>query len=166
MKPAVEVSVEAGDWSEVGNPQDLAQAAVCIAAEESGRNVAPNSEVSVLFCDDETICTLNRRWRGIDKATNVLSFPAAAGPASAPLLGDIVIAFETSAKEAAQKGIPLRDHVAHLLIHGFLHLVGHDHAEDASAEAMEAIERAALARLGFADPYPAPLTEARASTHE
>jgi probable rRNA maturation factor len=114
---------------------------------------------------------LNRRWRGKDSATNVLSFPAQdfeAGPVSMPPrrlslpLGDVVLAFETVAAEAAAQGKSLDDHAAHLIVHGILHLLGLDHAAEEEAEAMEAMERAALAALGIADPYlpRVPLAEA------
>ena len=98
---------------------------------------------------------LNARWRGLDQPTNVLSFPAAApaGIAKARLLGDVVLAFETMAREAADEGKPLADHYRHLVAHGFLHLLGFDHDSEADAERMEAIETRILARLGVADPY-------------
>jgi probable rRNA maturation factor len=96
----------------------------------------------------------------------VLSFPAGGDPASAPLLGDIVIAFETASREALEAGKPLRDHAAHLLVHGFLHLIGHDHVEAAEAEAMEALERAILGSLGIDDPYGVSLIEEAAGANE
>ena len=112
-------------------------------------------EVSVLLCDDAAICVLNARWRGMDKATNVLSFPAAPMPGVHALLGDIALAFETVAREAESEGKTLADHTAHLAVHGFLHLVGHDHETDAQAQEMEAAERSILLGLGHADPYAA-----------
>jgi probable rRNA maturation factor len=115
------------------------------------------AEVSILFTDDAAIRRLNAQYRGQDKATNVLSFPQAAGPhgqaGGARLLGDIILAFETVGAEAALAGKPLKAHMAHLVIHGFLHLLGFDHEGDAEAETMEALERAALERMGIADPY-------------
>ena len=117
---------------------------------------------SVLFTGDEQVHELNREWRGKDKPTNVLSFPMleredliALGPDGPPeMLGDIALAFETCAREAEEKEVSLADHAAHLLIHGFLHLAGHDHVDsDAQAEAMEKLEIEALAKLGIADPY-------------
>jgi len=99
---------------------------------------------------------LNAEWRGKDKPTNVLSFPAfplSVGDPLPPLLGDVVLAAETVAREAALEDKPLENHISHLVIHGLLHLLGHDHEIDAEAEAMEAIERAALARLAIPDPY-------------
>ncbi len=100
---------------------------------------------------------LNAGWRGKDKPTNVLSFPAspAAAPGAAlpPMLGDIVLAAETVFGEAALDGKPVEHHLSHLIVHGLLHLLGYDHETDGQAEAMEAVERRALARLAIPDPY-------------
>ncbi|UYH53799.1 rRNA maturation RNase YbeY [Qipengyuania sp. SS22] len=122
----------------------------------------PRLTASVLFTCDAEVHALNKEWRGKDKPTNVLSFPmldradllglAPDGPPE--MLGDLALAAETCAREAADKGIALADHATHLVIHGLLHLAGHDHVDsDTQAEAMEAIEIAALAKLGIADPY-------------
>jgi probable rRNA maturation factor len=165
MTPVIDVAVEAQAWASLANPRRLAETALTAAIEETGVLLAPEAEISVVLCDDGFIQKLNRQWRGIDKPTNVLAFRAAGGPAAA-LLGDIVIAYETAAKEAAGAGKSLGDHVAHLLVHGFLHLIGHDHEKAEEAERMEAIERAVLARLGIADPYAAPLTEEPACNND
>ena len=162
----IEVAIEAGDWASLEAPSQLVRTAILAAAQESRVALASNAEISVVLCDDAFIRELNRKWRGHDEPTNVLSFPAGGDPASAPLLGDIVIAFETASREAVAAGKPLRDHVAHLLVHGFLHLIGHDHGEAAEAEVMEALERSTLARLGIADPYGATLTEEMAAANE
>jgi probable rRNA maturation factor len=122
----------------------------------------PRLTASVLFTSDADVHALNKEWRGKDKLTNVLSFPmleredlldlAPEGPPE--MLGDIALAAGTCAREAAEKGVPLETHATHLLIHGLLHLAGHDHVDsDAQAEAMEALEIAALAKLGIGDPY-------------
>ena len=122
----------------------------------------PRLTASVLFTSDADVHALNKEWRGKDKPTNVLSFPmleredlldlAPEGPPE--MLGDIALAAGTCAREAAEKGVPLETHATHLLIHGLLHLAGHDHIDsDAQAEAMEALEIAALAKLGIGDPY-------------
>ena len=162
----IEVAIEAEDWASLEAPSQLARTAILAAAQESRVALASNAEISVVLCDDAFIRELNRKWRGHDEPTNVLSFPSGDDPASAPLLGDIVIAFATASREAVAAGKPLRDHVAHLLVHGFLHLIGHDHGEAAEAEVMEALERGTLARLGIADPYDATLTEEMAAANE
>lgn len=135
-----------------------AQAAARVAAELAH----PRLTASVLFTSDEDIRALNAEWRGKDKPTNVLSFPmlersdlldlAPDGPPE--MLGDIALAFETCAREADEKGIPVDHHAAHLIVHGLLHLAGYDHETgDEDAEAMEALETKALAVMGLADPY-------------
>lgn len=106
--------------------------------------------VSVLLADDAALRALNRDWRGKDKQTNVLSFPA---PQGGEVLGDIALAAETVAAEAQAQGKAFSAHMAHLLAHGFLHLLGYDHEIEAEAEAMEARERVILASLGLPDPY-------------
>ena len=113
-------------------------------------------ELSLVFADDATVQALNAEWRGKDKPTNVLSFPAfplKPGDKLPPLLGDVILAFETVAREAAEEGKPLDHHVSHLVLHGFLHLLGYDHETDADAEVMEALETRILAKLAIPDPY-------------
>ncbi|HUT49556.1 MAG TPA: rRNA maturation RNase YbeY [Alphaproteobacteria bacterium] len=126
----------------------------------------PAGEISLVLADDAFIRTLNRDHRGQDSATDVLSFPqlddrhkgeAMAGPV---LLGDVVVAYETAARDAQAAGVTLAHHLAHLVIHGVLHLAGHDHEDEREAEVMEALERGALARLGIADPYAAAIRAA------
>ena len=131
--------------------RDIVARAIRAANETTG---PLKGTVSVLIEDDAGIRALNRRWRGADKPTNVLSFPAAAAPSIVPRhLGDIAISYETAMREAEAEGRPFDHHVAHLAVHGFLHLLGYDHQSDAAAEAMEALERKILARLGIPDPY-------------
>ena len=111
--------------------------------------------MSLCLTDDAALRALNARWRGIDKPTNVLSFPSSSRGhlRDATMLGDIALAYETLAREAENLGVPLADHYRHLIAHGFLHLIGYDHETDAEAERMEALETRILARLGAADPY-------------
>ena len=114
------------------------------------------TEVSFVFTSDSAIAVLNTDYRGKQKPTNVLSFPMvqiALGDPVPPMLGDVVMARETMEMEAQQAGISVHDHTMHLLIHGILHLLGHDHETDEEAELMENQERALLASLGIADPY-------------
>ena len=116
------------------------------------RRSAPRNddvELSVTLADDATVHALNRRWRGRDAPTNVLSFASG----ERPLLGDVVLAYETVAREAAEQGKNLADHLAHLVTHGVLHLLGFDHEAPHEADEMEALERRALAGIGVADPY-------------
>ena len=139
-------------------------------AERAGgcvQEVAPELDngrlsASLLFTSDAEVHALNRDWRQRDNPTNVLSFPMMERPVllqmtedgPPQLLGDIALAFETCASEAAEKGISLKDHTAHLIVHGLLHLAGHDHETSSqAAEAMETLETKALALMGIADPY-------------
>ena len=133
----------------------IARQAIAAAAVECGITLRRGAELCVHLVGDADIQTLNAQWRGINAPTNVLSFPAAdpAGLREARLLGDVLIAFETVSREAEHERKALRDHYRHLVVHGFLHLLGFDHVEDGQAEAMEALETRVLARLGVADPY-------------
>ena len=140
----IDVEVEAGAWS--ADLPDVADV-VTRAAEQ----VAAPGDVVILLTDDEDVRDLNARFRGKDRPTNVLSFPA---PGNArPHLGDIVLAYGVCAAEAKAQGKRFGDHLSHLVIHGILHLTGHDHEADDEAEAMEAQERTHLAALGIPDPY-------------
>lgn len=114
-----------------------------------------NGTVAILLTDDAAVQKLNARFRGKDQPTNVLSFPAADMPMPGlpPAWGDIVLAHGTCAREAAEQGKSLSDHLSHLVVHGILHLRGHDHEDDAEADTMEGLERHILADLGIADPY-------------
>lgn len=115
-----------------------------------------DSELSLVFTDDANIRTINSKWRYIDKATNVLSFPAFSiqpGQRPGPILGDIVIARETVQREAQEENKSFDDHLSHLIVHGLLHLTGYDHQNDEEAEQMESLERKILASLGISDPY-------------
>lgn len=155
MSPGIDIAVDSDAWAALDDVESLLERALAAAAAETGVALAEGSEVSLLLCDDARMRTLNRQWRGIDKPTNVLSFPAVEPSALArtPLLGDIAIAYDTAAREAAAEDKRLADHVSHLAAHGFLHLLGHDHVDPAEAGRMEALETRIMARLGIADPY-------------
>lgn len=119
---------------------------------DAGQGVAGMSgTVSLLLTDDDDMRRLNRQFRDKDKPTDVLSFPA--DTLDAPFLGDIAIGYGVSANDAGKSGKNLIDHLLHLIIHGYLHIVGYDHQTDEEAEEMETMERRALASLGIADPY-------------
>ncbi|GAB4360454.1 MAG: rRNA maturation RNase YbeY [Oricola sp.] len=155
MAIAIDVGVAAGNWPGAEALEALAGRAVGSAVARLGLGDA-QSELSIVFTDDAAMRQLNAEWRGIDKPTNVLSFPAldlAPGDAPGPLLGDIVVAYETVVREAALEGKAFDAHLLHLIVHGFLHLLGYDHENDAEADEMEAAERAILADIGVPDPY-------------
>jgi probable rRNA maturation factor len=152
MKLSLDISVPSPLWRRLPRARPIAREAIAAAASESSD--VNEGDVSLCLADDSALRALNLSWRGIDKPTNVLSFPAAPGrPGEAPTLGDIALAYETLAREAKDLGVSLADHYRHLLVHGFLHLIGYDHETDAEAERMEALEAKILARLGVADPY-------------
>lgn len=128
----------------VTDVEDLVEEAARLALDKAG-------VVTVSLTDDETVADLNQRFRGKSGPTNVLSFPAA--KTARPFLGDVILAHGVCVREAAEQGKPIADHLRHLVIHGVLHLLGHDHIQDDEAEAMEAKERTLLAKLGVPDPY-------------
>jgi probable rRNA maturation factor len=156
--PMTEVLVVADGWQNEPDADAVIQRAIAAAAVTVDADVC-DAELAVMLTDDPGIRTLNSNWRGIDKPTNVLSFPAlqAEGqrkPGDAPrMLGDIAIAYETMRREADEEGKPFDHHLSHLAVHGFLHLIGYDHENDADAEEMEALETEILAQLGIPDPY-------------
>jgi probable rRNA maturation factor len=151
---ALEIVREDGDWSAFA-PLDAAIRAAADALGVLPQLLGRRGRATVLLASDARVRELNRIWRGTDKPTNVLSFPAAPEPMrrGAAFLGDIVLAAETVAAEAARDAIPPRHHLQHLVIHGLLHLLGYDHVTAADADIMEALEVAALAGIGVADPY-------------
>jgi probable rRNA maturation factor len=171
--PIIDIAVEAGNWPPEDELRRIAEGAVEAAAAvlagvepdvPAPREATRDSAISILFTDDAGMQALNARWRGKDRPTNVLSFPQAPGPWISALsglsqgegepvpLGDIALAAETIRREAALAEKPLEDHIPHLIIHGLLHLLGYDHEAEDEAEEMEQLERAALSRIGIADP--------------
>jgi probable rRNA maturation factor len=145
-------------WDAEADAEAVIRRAIEAAASMVENDVA-DAELAVMLTDDAGIRTLNNNWRKIDKPTNVLSFPAlqlegAPKPGDAPrMLGDIAIAYETTRREADDEQKLFDHHLSHLAVHGFLHLMGYDHENDADAEEMEALERQVLAQLGIPDPY-------------
>jgi probable rRNA maturation factor len=156
--PLTEVLVVADNWQAEPDAEAVIHRAITAAAEMVDADFG-EAELAVMLTDDTGIRTLNLNWRGIDKPTNVLSFPAlqpsvAGAPSDAPrMLGDIAIAYETTRREADDEQRPFDHHLSHLAVHGFLHLIGYDHEKDDDAAAMETLEAEILAQLGIPDPY-------------
>lgn len=150
-----------------------ARAALSGAAGRDGYQLDRSAELSLVLADDALLHHLNRHYRGVDRPTNVLSFPGGAGAGPAPsaskgggagvpaMLGDVVLAVETVAAEATAQGKTMGDHFSHLVVHGVLHLLGYDHLTAAEAKAMESLEVEVLAGLGVADPYRSPARQRR-----
>lgn len=157
----IQISVEDDGWPDEDALEAMADrilglAATFLAQKEQQPFPAEPPELSLVFTDDESIRAINAEWRGQDKPTNVLSFPAfplEPGGMPGPMLGDIVIARETVAREAVDLEKSFDDHLTHLMVHGFLHLFGYDHIETDDAVIMEALETRILAELGLPDPY-------------
>lgn len=138
-------------WEGFPEAESVVRRAVAAVAARADVAVPAEAELSLALADDAMVRTLNRDYRAKDKPTNVLSFPAPHGP----LLGDVIIAFETLTREAAEEELTPADHLAHLTIHGLLHLLGYDHETEAEAVRMEALETSILAGLGIRDPHAA-----------
>jgi len=157
--PITEVLVVADAWQNEPDAETAIQRAIAVAAEMVDADTG-GAELAVMLTDDTGIRTLNNNWRGIDKPTNVLSFPALQPTAEARweddaprMLGDIAIAYETTRREADDEQKPFDHHLTHLAVHGFLHLIGYDHEKDQDADTMEALETEILMQLGIPDPY-------------
>jgi probable rRNA maturation factor len=153
MRLAIEAAVDCPKWEKLSNLDAFLAESLRVVLDETGADVREGAEVSFLFCDDARIRELNRQFRGQDKPTNVLSFPGPEPLDEAQFLGDIALAFETIAREAQEQGKSLEDHCRHMIVHGFLHLLGYDHEESVEAEEMEATEIRILQALGVEDPY-------------
>jgi probable rRNA maturation factor len=151
----LDIRMQARRWREVEALRPRIEAAIAAGLAQAPLRPMPGAELSLLLTDDKRIRTVNRDWRGFDKPTNVLSFPAVPPGkiAASPVLGDIVLAYETLLREAQAEEKSFADHLSHLVIHGLLHLLGEDHETPEQAQRMEARETAALASLGIADPY-------------
>jgi probable rRNA maturation factor len=152
----VEIAIESDLWAAAPGAEAIVRRALAAAADVVRALPAASGEVSVVLADDAALRALNSQWRQIDKPTNVLSFPATAPRASngmPRLLGDIAVAYETTAREAAAEHKPVIHHLAHLAVHGFLHLVGYDHESDEAGDEMERLEAKILARLDIPNPY-------------
>ena len=154
VNPPVDVMIQSRRWKAQPRAASIVRKAVAAAAKAAS---TPHAELAIVLTDDSAIQALNREWRGHDAPTNVLSFPAQqqtrAQRGTPVALGDIVIAYQTTAREAVAEGKPFRNHLAHLAIHGFLHLLGYDHETDREADAMERLEVRILKRIDVPDPY-------------
>ena len=144
-----DIVVESDLWQAEPQAEAIVDAAIAAAAAHSTRD----GEVSILLADDSAVREVNRQWRGLDKPTNVLSFPAADTPATKGHLGDIVIAFETLQRECESEGRLFLHHLAHLTVHGYLHLIGYDHETDAQADEMERLESRIMIAMNMPDPW-------------
>ena len=152
----IDVRVLAGEWRAAGDAVGIARRAA--AATLTATLAATPCELSIVLADDAAVRRLNRDYRGRDAATNVLSFaagdrPVDAGAAQPALLGDVVVAAGTVAREAREQAKSVGDHLAHLIVHGTLHLLGYDHEDESAASEMETLERHIVAQLGIDDPY-------------
>jgi probable rRNA maturation factor len=153
MPLTTDILISAPIWEKQGDLEALTRSVVRQCVQVCDVPLARDCELSVNFCDDSAIRALNAQWRGLDKATNVLSFSTPGTLAAKPALGDIVIAFETVAREASEQSKPFLNHASHMIIHGFLHLIGYDHETRLDAEKMEAMERRIASALELPDPY-------------
>ena len=166
----IDIVISSPRWKTQAGATAAVRKAVAAAAQATSTSRAG---LAIVLTDDSAIRALNRHWRGFDTPTNVLSFPASPVPPAGRgrtaggrqrsiakdldhHIGDVVIAFQTVAREAKAQDKPFRDHLTHLAVHGYLHLLGYDHETDADAERMERLEARILARLGVPDPYAAP----------
>ena len=150
--PSIDIQVQSPLWQAEPAAEQTVRAAIAAAAATLS---TADGEVAILLTGDEAIRALNRQWRGIDKPTNVLSFPAAvtAAGVGAKFFGDIVIAYETLKRECDDDGRIFLHHLAHLTVHGFLHLIGYDHQVEAQAEEMEGLESKIMMRMQMPDPH-------------
>ena len=154
--PHIDIETAGVDESIADTVKPLIDTAIRHSVAAAGLQFDENAELSILLADDEKLFELNQRWRGIEKPTNVLSFPAeelSPGQPGGHFLGDIVISLETATREAEVENKDFNDHFTHLIIHGFLHLFGYDHETDEQARLMESLEKEILGSLGISDPY-------------
>lgn len=152
----VDVLAVSNRWAPAAKLKAAARRAV---AQAGAALSTTGSELAIVLADDSTLRALNRDWRGIDAPTNVLSFPAK--NVTGGYLGDVILGYETVSREARAEGKPLAHHVAHLAVHGFLHLLGYDHERAVDALKMERLEQQILRRLGIPDPYKPRVSPAR-----
>jgi probable rRNA maturation factor len=152
--PPIDIAVIVNDDAWPENLEARAEEAVLAALRLAKPKIKGAAELSILLTNDEEQHALNQQWRGKDSSTNVLSFPQIEpfGPVVG-ILGDITLARETLVREAQEQGVTFEAHFTHLVVHGFLHILGYDHLDDAQALQMESLETQILASLGVEDPY-------------
>lgn len=144
-----EIAVLSDLWDGLPEAEEIVRRAVGAVVGRDDVTIPADAELSVALADDAMLRRLNREYRSKDKPTNVLSFPAPRGP----LLGDVIVSYQTLVREAEEEGLAPADHLTHLTIHGLLHLLGYDHETEADAVAMESMETSILAGLGINDPH-------------
>ena len=153
-KYPLEIAIIRNDEAWPEQLDGLAERAVLESLKQSDAKVTGAAELSVLLTNDEEQQALNKQWRGKDSSTNVLSFPQIEpGDPVVGILGDITMARETLIREAEEQGVTFEAHFTHLVVHGFLHILGYDHLDEEEAVEMESLETAVLATLGIDDPY-------------
>ncbi len=152
---SLDIQIENSGWEAIDNIEGLCERAVFQAIKQAKLKFIKGAELSILLTGNAEVHTLNKQWRKMDKPTNVLSFPAVPPKkiAKSPVLGDIALAFETVKLEATNDQKILENHLSHLVIHGFLHILGYDHENEADAAIMEALEISILEKLDIANPY-------------
>ena len=154
--PTLSIDIRCALWRDAPFDVDALCRKAATEAFAFAEDMSGKTEISLVLADDSFVGDLNKTWRHVDAPTNVLAFPCADDEPAAGrerLLGDVVVAFQITQREAAAKQIPLEHHLAHLIVHGVLHLLGYDHLDDSEAETMEALEVEALSRLGIGNPY-------------
>ena len=158
--PQIDIAIHTENWRAIYSNEDALHSICEKAILASGKTALLSwpqmAELSIVFTDDTEMTGINGEWRNIHKPTYVLSFPGddiEVGEPAGPMIGDIIFAFETIEREAKEQSKTFENHLTHLLVHGFLHLFGHDHIEDLEAENMESLETKILASLAISDPY-------------
>ena len=152
---SLDIQTEIDDWETIKNIKRLCERAIQHACHKAEPKLMKGAELSILLTNDAEMRTLNKQWRGMDKPTNVLSFPAVPPEtiSKTPMLGDIALAFETVKREAENDQKTLENHFSHLVVHGFLHILGYDHENETDAAIMEALEISILEKLDITNPY-------------
>nr|WP_314256307.1 rRNA maturation RNase YbeY [uncultured Devosia sp.] len=154
VPPTLDIAVIINDEAWPDTLEARAEEAVLEALKQSGAKVKGAAELSIVLTNDEEQQELNKQWRGKDSSTNVLSFPQIEPfDPVVGILGDITLARETLIREAEEQGVTFEAHFTHLVVHGFLHILGYDHLDDEEAAEMEGLETKILATLGIDDPY-------------